>query len=246
MKTYYKKFAKIQRLVRTKTLAEVIHFYCFWKTTERYDDWKFEQFYKSQNANYNSCLSLPYTVPLKEDEAVDRAQADPRLRNRPRVDYSSALNGPTRKRKVREESHEHPLCFDVGVYVDIDWERVRQIKKQRITQEEGGLLGILGLEENQVEVISGTPPLEELDLPLKLKSPIRPSNPNLDFSREMHEPLPRLHLDPERNMAPLSPDDGSHPGSLNPCDLNTEKEVFSMFGDRDPLEKKSNALISNQ
>jgi len=242
MKTYYKKFAKIQRLVRTKTLAEVIHFYCFWKTTERYDDWKFEQFYKSQNTNYNSSISLPYNVPLKEDEAVDRAQADPRLRNRPRVDYSSALHGPTRKRKAREESHEHPLCFDVGVYVDIDWERVRQIKKQRITQEDGGLLGMLGLEENQVDIVHGTPPLEELE-----GSPINKeklTKSRLDLSGEI-QPLPLLHLDTERNLAPT--EDGSHPGSLNPSDINTEKEDFSMFADRDPLENKQpTALISNQ
>jgi len=85
-------------------------------------------------------------VRIKHDEP-NRNSADPRLRNRPRIDYSLfwgpnpvpspvSQNGE-RKRKRREETDEfgEPTnlgVFDVSVYAGIDYEKLRQIKRSRL------------------------------------------------------------------------------------------------------------------
>jgi hypothetical protein len=81
MKTDPKNFREIRRRVRSKSLQDVIQFFWYWKTTARYKEWrKKDRFSIQGSVNF----TLDHHISFKNEE-VER---NPRLRKRPRVDYS--------------------------------------------------------------------------------------------------------------------------------------------------------------
>jgi hypothetical protein len=137
---YSRKFSAIQSVVRTKTVAEIIQFWYFWKSLPRYRELKRQHAHRQQFATY---LSYP-VAPPKENVSGEHPR-DPRLRNRPRLDYSVVFSrgGGTaassqikefgelslKKRKRSPESDSLLPPLEVGIYADIDWDRIRTLKR---------------------------------------------------------------------------------------------------------------------
>jgi hypothetical protein len=172
MTNHYRKFRLAQRLfVKTKTLPEIVHFFYCWKHTRRFGEWQREQIQRNTRRE----AALQTMLPLKE--GLNGRTNDSRLRDKPRVDYSIAMAGQktlpgylsrdnnSRKRK-REQ--EELVPFDIAVFADIDWDRVRAIKRARE-------------DDKKDELGSGDiPPLFDLS-PLTSSTTKTPSLDSVDF-----------------------------------------------------------------
>jgi len=153
MRTHHKEFALIKKHEMSKSnksIGEILQYYYVWKKLPRYNMW---QNRKRYTVNSTQNIYSTQSAPIKHDEP-NRNSADPRLRNRPRIDYSQSSNGShfwgpnpvpapvqpqngERKRKRRDETEEfgEPTnlgVFDVSVYAGIDYEKLRQIKRSRL------------------------------------------------------------------------------------------------------------------
>jgi len=87
MTTDPKNFIEIQRKIGTKTLQEVVHFYWYWRTTNNYKEWrkKDRQCAEAAKKKTHYFNQLAQLNDGKKDYDPNR---NPRLRRRPRVDYS--------------------------------------------------------------------------------------------------------------------------------------------------------------
>ena len=146
MSQHYRKFRLAQRLfVKTKTLPEIVHFFYSWKHTRRFAEWQREQILRNNRRE----AALQPTLPLKE--GLNGRTSDSRLRDKPRVDYSIAMAGQKTLpgylsrdiggRKRKREEHEELPPFDISVFADIDWDRVRAIKRAREDDKKENELG---------------------------------------------------------------------------------------------------------
>jgi hypothetical protein len=172
MTNHYRKFRLAQRLfVKTKTLPEIVHFFYCWKHTRRFGEWQREQILRNTRRE----AALQTMLPLKE--GLNGRTNDSRLRDKPRVDYSIAMAGQKtlpgylsrdNNSRKRKREHEELAPFDVAVFADIDWDRVRAIKRARE-------------DDKKDELGSGDiPPLFDLS-PLTSSTTKTPSLDSVDF-----------------------------------------------------------------
>lgn len=155
MRNRLKEFGEIKKYEMKdseKTLGDVVKYYYLWKRLPRYHMWLARKRYPSSSSVY-----APFSAPIKHDEP-HRQSADPRLRNRPRIDYSLSSNGSHfwsstavagKRRRATEDSVdnseldvEEPApsyldynnlgVFDVTVCGDIDEEKERARKRRRL------------------------------------------------------------------------------------------------------------------
>eukprot|EP01125_Pyxidicula_operculata_P020466 TRINITY_DN7568_c0_g1_i1.p1 TRINITY_DN7568_c0_g1~~TRINITY_DN7568_c0_g1_i1.p1 ORF type:complete len:593 (+),score=114.92 TRINITY_DN7568_c0_g1_i1:1-1779(+) len=161
MKNYHDNSNRFQLIKRnelsksSKSRADIVHFYYIWKKLPRYIVWQMKRKLSSSAlSSYNT-----YSIPLKNEEQSHRL--DPRLRSRPRIDYSQSSSGshlwhdtttaPTqvevpevhteitiKKRKHSEletggarEKANTLNAFNIEIFVDIDFDQVREIKRRR-------------------------------------------------------------------------------------------------------------------
>mmetsp|Transcript_5963 Transcript_5963/g.6504 ORF Transcript_5963/g.6504 Transcript_5963/m.6504 type:complete len:311 (-) Transcript_5963:4-936(-) len=136
MSKYYKKFSRIQKMVESKTKRQCIEFYFYWKGSQRYDNWREDHARGRLPRSYKQTK-----LPIKEDTG----KRDSRLRNLPRLDYNLGVSKKRKRNKqMRRKSQERmavtpsppSIFFDVVVIADIDWDRVNQLKRQRIEEKD--------------------------------------------------------------------------------------------------------------
>eukprot|EP01124_Arcella_intermedia_P024128 TRINITY_DN3995_c0_g2_i2.p1 TRINITY_DN3995_c0_g2~~TRINITY_DN3995_c0_g2_i2.p1 ORF type:complete len:417 (+),score=93.38 TRINITY_DN3995_c0_g2_i2:18-1268(+) len=87
MRNHLKEFNLIKKhemAKSPKTLTDIIRYFYLWKKLPRYTQWA--------NRKKQPNIYSTQSAPLKLDEP-SRSTANPRLRNRPRVDYSQSSNG---------------------------------------------------------------------------------------------------------------------------------------------------------
>mmetsp|Transcript_5962 Transcript_5962/g.6502 ORF Transcript_5962/g.6502 Transcript_5962/m.6502 type:complete len:292 (-) Transcript_5962:4-879(-) len=117
MSKYYKKFSRIQKMVESKTKRQCIEFYFYWKGSQRYDNWREDHARGRLPRSYKQTK-----MPIKN---YNRGVSKKRKRNK-----------KIRKKNVAVTPSPPSIFFDVVVIADIDWDRVNQLKRQRIEEKD--------------------------------------------------------------------------------------------------------------
>jgi len=107
MRTDPKNFAEIKRKIgKTKALKEVVEFYWYWRATNDFKKWRREE---NARLREGTTDGLRHYISIKDPDS----QRNPRLRKRPRVDYS--YSSFMSKFKEQGETFGY-FCWNFGIF----------------------------------------------------------------------------------------------------------------------------------